>query len=749
MAVMISVAVGTLLWPMDTHRYIEVEASGEILDRSGLPLMVFLNGSEQWCFPRRLNEVSPYLVKATIAAEDQRFLSHLGVDPAAVIRAACQNALERRIVSGASTLTMQVVKSGSVSSRSLAGKVVQAIQAIRLDARAGKDEILEFYLNSAPYGQNLVGCEAASRRYFGVPASELTVAEAALLAGLPKSPTGFMPLAHPEEARVRRDYVLRRMVEEGFISTSDFDRAASTAVEAVWNEFPKHSPHFAMRLESSNRNRSPVTTTLELRTQAEAEAIVNQHLRSYPDEITNAAMIVVDIETAEVLARVGSGDFFDTPGGGQVDACRALRSPGSTLKPFIYGWAIEANRLYPRETLYDGTLDYGRYSPVNFDGTYNGLVSAADALRYSLNIPVITVLDRIGVAEFCTFLPEIGIDSVSKAPDSYGLGLAIGNCEVRLEDVASAYCTIANLGEYRPLRYVVSGNVSSPQRRLSRGTCLSLYAMLEQPLPTEFDVDLVPTGRLATRVCWKTGTSAGNRDAWAFVFNQHYLVGVWMGNNDGSNSKRLVGADVALPLAAEFFRTLPPKARPAWPEDKEAIKSVRTCSLSGLPVTAWCEHTRLATMPRGQYVLRTCDVHYPTADGDATEARIVERWPGSAIKWDLASVDGDDAISDTYNHGSRERRDELRILSPSNHAVFVLSGETNGDRIALQASTERRTALHWYMDRHYLGVSQPGSPILLKLDAGTHRLTCMDPGGAFDSVVFEATLPENTPFPGS
>lgn len=733
---LVPLALCALLWPMDIDRYLKVEASGEVVDRGGQTLMAFLNGEEQWCFPRRLDQMSPYLVQATIAAEDQRFRRHPGVDPAAVVRAFGQNLRGGGVVSGASTLAMQVVKRKQASSRSPGGKAFQALQAVRLELRASKNRILETYLNTAPYGANLVGCEAAARRYFGVPANELTLAEAALLAGLPKAPGAFMPLAHPDKARERRDYVLARMLEEGYISAEAFSRARMSPLDVTWHAYPMLSPHLAMRLKPGAGDEKRIETTLEVQTQARAEKLVRQHVLSSGGDITNAAMIAVDVESAEVLARAGSGDFFHTPGGGQVDLCRAPRSPGSTLKPFIYGYAMEHDVLYPCETLYDNTLDYGRYSPANFDGTYNGLVSAAESLRYSLNIPAITVLDRIGVTAFCDYLPEIGIDSAARPPESYGLGLALGNCEVRLEDMAAAYCMIAKLGEYRPLRTLASDPPPEPRRCLSAGTCLALYAMLEQPLPDEFDAALVPAGHLRTRACWKTGTSAGNRDAWTFVFNRHYLVAVWMGNNDGSASNKLVGANVALPLAAEMFRGLPPKPYPAWPDGSADTKSVRICALSGLPATAWCPHARLAAIPREAYLLRACDVHYP-----AGANRIVERWPGSAMRWDLASV-GTGQVGDPFpSAGPGDRHDELRILNPANQAAYVLTREAKGDRIKLQASTERESTLYWYLDGFYLGESGAGNPLTLDLQPGTHQLTCMNPQGALDSVIFDVALP--------
>lgn len=724
-----------VLWPMDTERYTEIKASGEVLDRSGQPLQAFLNAQEQWCFPRPLDEISPYLVQATVAVEDKRFFSHRGVDPGAVVRAACQNFRAGHVVSGASTLTMQIVKQDPPGARSLAAKAGEAIEAIRLDARLSKKCILQTYLNSVPYGLNLVGCEAASRRYFGKPAKELTISEAALLAGLPKSPTGLMPLGNEDDARQRRDFVLGRMFEEGFITQSEYTEAKKAHLGAVWHAFPMYSPHMGMRLAERAIDGNRLLTTLDKTVQARAEVLVQQTLRDYPGEITNAAMLVVDVGTLDVLARVGSGDFFETPHGGMVDACRALRSPGSTLKPFIYALALEDNLLYPGEMLCDNTLDYGRYSPENFNGGFQGLVPASEALKHSLNIPAITVLDRLGVDRFCAFLPEIGIDSVRKPPDFYGLGLTLGNCEVRLEEMAAAYAMLANLGGYRSLRTLLSDPKEAPRQCLSRGTCLALYDMLEQPFPEEFASELVPSGKLATRVCWKTGTSGDFRDAWAFAFNRHYLVGVWMGNNDGSSSKWLVGAQAALPLAARMFRRLPAKQTPAWPVSGDELKTVHVCALTGLPASPWCPHTRNVRLPRDQFVLRRCDVHRPADDG------IIERWPGSALGWNLADVRSHREPESREQQKDERREDNLRILNPSNQAVFVMTRESNGDRIRLRASLERKTPLHWYLDDRYLGQSRPGAPLLLDLVPGTHRLSCMTPRGATDTIGFEVALP--------
>lgn len=408
---------------LDPAPYLGVEASGEMLDRSGRLLHAFLNRSDQWSFPRDLDAISPHLVHATIAVEDQRFRRHPGVDPVAVLRAVWQNARSGGVRSGASTLTMQVVKQVDSGSRSLRNKLGQAVQAVRLERRATKDEILGAYLNRAPYGLNLVGCEAAARRFFGKPAKELTLPEAALLAALPKAPTALMPLEHPEAALARRDYVLTRMRREGYISQADYQRAINEPLGARWHDFPRLAPHLAMRLRPGPDGGRRLATTLDYSIQARAERYVEESLKSFDNEVTNAAVLVVDAPTASVLAWVGSADFFDTPGGGQVDACRAARSPGSALKPFTYALALERNLLYPSEMLLDDSLDYGLYNPENYDGKYRGLVSASYALRRSLNVPAVMVLNRVGGEATHGFLKRIGLSTLPRSAEYYGLGL--------------------------------------------------------------------------------------------------------------------------------------------------------------------------------------------------------------------------------------------------------------------------------------------------------------------------------------
>ncbi|MFM1918743.1 MAG: penicillin-binding protein [Candidatus Hydrogenedentota bacterium] len=700
-----------------------------LLDRQGEMLHPFLNDEEAWCFPRALEEFSPYLIQATLSAEDQRFFSHPGVDPLAVLRAAAGQ-LRGGLRSGASTLTMQTVNLSGHRSSSLAGKFGQMARAISLEMQATKEEILGLYLNKAPYGFNLIGAEAAALRYFGKPARELTLPEAALLAGMPKAPSRFQPLRDADRARARRAYVLRRMAEDGHISAQERDAANAAPLGAAWHAYPQHAPHLARAARAEARSSGALRTTLDRALQARCEEAIARHLLRYNGEITNAAAMVVDVDSGQVLARVGSAGFHSVPGG-QVDLCVSPRSPGSTLKPFTYALAIEQGLLYPTEKLLDDTIDFGSYAPENFDGVFNGMVSGAQALQLSLNVPAVAALDRVGLPAMQSFLQRAGITTLTHPSAHYGLGLTLGNCGVRLDELCEAYLMLANLGERVPLMDRIVETPPTTERLLRPDTAYAIWQMLEHPFPKEPAAHLVRGSNALPRVCWKTGTSTGQHDAWAVAFNRHYVAAVWVGNSDGTPSPRLVGAVAALPLAGTLFRALPAKNTPSWPDDNGLRQHATLCATSGLPVGIWCPHSESALLPAGQFLNRRCDMHHP---GGLT------RWPADARRWDLARISNAVETASADADAAPMRR-ALRITAPAEGAQYVLTGESNGDRILLRGSIDDDAPLAWYHNGRFLGESSSSQPLYLQLSPGPHKLTVMAQAGLSDTVQFNVALP--------
>lgn len=716
-----------LLPPLDPAPYIASAPSGKLLDRSGKLLYAYLNGEDSWSLPRALNEMSPHLLNATIAVEDQRFYLHPGVDPVAILRAGLQNLTGRRTVSGASTLTMQTVKLGIPMRRSVAEKLRQMVLALRLERGLSKEGILQAYLNRASYGANLIGVEAASRRYFGRTASELSPAQAALLAALPKAPSALDPLRHPGRALARRNFVLSRMYAEGYLSEAAHAEAKAEPLGAAHHDFPSLSPHLAMKVQARVQKEGEVHVTLDARLQEAAEQRIRAYLKHFNGEVTNAAAIVVDAASAEIRVRVGSAGFFAVPDG-QVDLCAAPRSPGSALKPFTYGLAMDANKLYPSEILLDDTLDLGTYSPGNFDGDFNGLISVTDALRYSLNVPAVLALSRIGPERLYATLQTAGVRSLVQPPEYYGLGLTLGNCEVTLENLAAAYCALANLGAFRQVGAFKEASAPEVIPLLSPGAASALFSMLEAPFPGERERAPVKRKGTRTRAAWKTGTSTGQHDAWAVVFNRQYVVAVWVGNSNGQPSQRLVGYRAALPLAAALFRELEPTPAPDWPAPGQYTRDVSVCALSGLPISPFCPAEKTAQFPAEQWLARRCDVHYP----GARPAETLCRWPGAAGAWDLARISAPKKPADLES----TRAVALQILDPADRAEYLLTGEAQGDRVLLAASLTRMERLDWYLDDHYLGASAPDAPLFLDLHEGVHKLACLSQAGDTTAVRF-------------
>ncbi len=720
--------------------FIKTQPSGRLLDAQGRLLTLYLNEDDQWCLPCPETEISPLLKQATIAVEDQRFYQHRGIDTLAFLRAMFQNMKAGHIVSGASTLTMQLAKLSGHPSHSWHGKLNQLWLALCLEKTLDKTAILNSYLNKAPYGNNLLGVEAAALRYFGKPNTALSLAEAALLAGLPKAPSALNPLRHPEAALLRRNHVLIRMRQEGFIDEKIFKNAVQRPITVAWHPFPHLAPHVAQRFQSDVRKKGCVQLTLHSSLQKRMENLLTNYLKQYNGEITNGAIMVIDCTTAEIRAQVGSANFFNLPGGGQVDLSRALRSPGSTLKPFVYALAMEKNCLYASEVLLDDTLDLGAYNPGNFDGEYNGLITAGEALHYSLNIPAILVLERTGVAPLLTTLQRLGLSTLTESPSFYGLGLTLGNCETRLDELCAAYLALASLGSYRPLRIQKNTLAPTPVQIFSRGVALALYNMLEAPFPTDDQSGLTRPRRQEPRVCWKTGTSTGLHDAWTFAFNKQYVVGVWLGNNTGRPSSCLVGARAALPLAAQIFRRLPKRDTPPWPAPGDELHNVTVCALSGLPVGKWCPHKKTVALPKNQFLHRRCQVH----TSQEPSGEIATYWPGTALHWDLASIESapPQNVHTDENKSLAIQKCVLQITQPVENAVYVLTGEKGGDCIEAQSSVAQEP-LFWYQNGRYIGESDGEHPLYIALKKGEHTLACMRATGEKDMVQFSVTLPQS------
>ncbi|GLK75522.1 penicillin-binding protein 1C [Methylopila jiangsuensis] len=537
-----------------------------VLDADGRLLRPFTAADGAWRLPVTRAEVDPRFLKLLMAYEDKRFLTHPGVDPLAALRAAGQAIVHRGVVSGGSTLTMQVARLITPDrSRTLSRKLNEAAAALALERKVGKDGVLDLYLRLAPYGGNLEGVRAASLAYFGKEPGRLSIAEAALLIAIPQSPEARRPDRDPKAARAARDRVLARLAQAGAISPAEATYAREEPTPEGRRPFPNLAPHAA---EVAARRAGPggvVRLTLRREAQRALETLARDRARALGPGLS-VAILVADHATGAIEASVGSADYFDASRAGALDQTRAVRSPGSALKPFIYALAFENGIAAPATLIEDRPARFGTYAPRNFDEGFHGTVSCGEALALSLNIPAVALMDAVGPARFAARLRAAGAPLALPAGEAPGLAVALGGVGVRLIDLATLYAGLARGGQTIPLSDAPA-DLAAPGdagRRLTDPVAAAqvAQALLKSP---------PPEAALGGRIAFKTGTSYGYRDAWAVGFDGRRVVAVWAGRPDGASSAGLVGRDAAAPILFDAFARLGQGVAPLPPLPPEAL----------------------------------------------------------------------------------------------------------------------------------------------------------------------------------
>jgi penicillin-binding protein 1C len=522
------------------------EVSTTIVDRNGKLLRAYAMSDGRWRLPvDAKSDVDPTYLKLLLAYEDHRFRSHAGVDPLALGRAALQLFTRGHVVSGGSTITMQLARLLEPRrQRSVSAKLRQIVRAVEIERQLGKDRILDLYLTLAPYGGNLEGIRAASIAYFGKEPKRLSLAESALLVALPQSPETRRLDRSPETARAARDRVLDRMVEQRQISEEEARQAKAVPVPRLRKPMPILAPHSADRAVATVKATPIIRLTLESSLQKVLEALAHDRATALGPDVS-VAILAVDNASGDVLARVGSSDYFDERRAGQVDMTRAVRSPGSTLKPFIYGLAFEDGFVHPESLIDDRPIRFGAYAPQNFDMTFQGTVPVRKALQLSLNVPAIALLDRVGASRLSSRLRQAGADLVLPKDEAPGLAMGLGGVGITLADLVQLYSGLARLGSTRPLREIASDQPGESLRLMDPVAAWQTGNVLMGTPP--------PENAPHNRIAFKTGTSYGYRDAWSVGFDGRMTMGVWVGRPDGAPVPGLVGRTAAAPILFDAF----------------------------------------------------------------------------------------------------------------------------------------------------------------------------------------------------
>lgn len=633
-----------------------------VLDREGRLLRELGAGRGARENPLDLREVSGWVVPALLAAEDSRFHEHVGVDPLAVARALGQLVSQRRLVSGASTLTQQLARTLEPRPRTWRGKLHEMALALRIEASLSKREILEEYLSRVEFGPNLIGIQAASQRYFGKAAAALDLAEAAALVSMPRGPSLYDPRRRPHLLERRRLRVLARMAALGQVSPSELARAELTPLTLSAPPTARGAEHLSLALaqryaaEPGKRTRS-VRTTLNADLQNEAERIAQAALPALADHAGTAiSLLVLDNETGDVLAYVGSPGYFDAAKQGANDGVLARRQPGSTLKPFVYAAALQELGYGPATLLPDLPQDYlvrgAIFTPRDYDQRFRGPVLLRQALASSLNLPALAVASRLGPARLLAALKRFGFTSLDRDAAHYGVGLALGDGEVTLLELCSAYSALATGGELQAPRLALArserggGEVLLAAEPVRRVLTPELAALLTDMLSDDA-ARAAGFGRdsplnLPFPVAAKTGTSKGYRDNWAVGYTREVTVGVWVGNFDGSPLRDASGITVAGPAFHDLMLAAMRGKTPAPLVDRSLLVGAEVCAQSGKLPTRVCQHRRLELFVRGHEPHDLCDLHVSArvdqegrevAEGCGGSPKVLERYPAEFRSW--------------------------------------------------------------------------------------------------------------------
>jgi penicillin-binding protein 1C len=725
-----------------------------VLDRNGELLRVFLSKDEMWQIPVSSEKISPRLKLAVTGYEDQYFRWHFGINPIALIRAAIINLKSGRIKQGGSTITMQVARMMEPKERTIPNKLIEMFRALQLELRYSKDEILDFYFNLAPYGGNIIGVGAASHLYFHKSPDQLSLGECALLATIPNSPNLFRPDVDLQATINAREKVLKILFVRRIINRQQYEEALTEPIPEKRFEVPFRIPHLSTKLSQLYPQNSKLETTIDAKIQQRAESILQTYLGPLRNQgITNGAVVVIENETRNVLAMVGSYDFFDEKNQGQVNGAMSPRSPGSALKPFIYAIGIEQGLITPQSLLYDVPIEYSGYKPINYDEMYHGVVTVEEALIRSLNIPAVNLCAQLGNDGIHSFLNEAGISTLPKPRDYYGLSLILGGCEVTLVELANLYAGIADGGKFRPYRWLKDQPEQEGKSLLSDGTCYIISEMLSQlrrpelPSSWEYAMNL-------PKIAWKTGTSYGHRDAWSIGYTPQYTIGVWVGNFDGKGVPGLVGAEKAAPILFALFSALEKPAENKWFIQPQGVSRRQVCAVSGMALSNYCALVKEELYLPGKSPIEKCNIHQMILVDKKTGSRlcshcrigrtydekIVEQWPAEIATWMERNGYPIEKIPEHFSGCSKLASGEKPIIrAPSANTEFKIRPAValKYQKILLDASVSNRTEkIFWFLNGKLIYSGVAAEKIFIEPKIGTHNLKCMDDEGRMSEVKF-------------
>ena len=730
-------------------RLFDVPYSTVVKDRQGEVLGVRLASDGQWRFPEG-EKVPDKFRSCIITYEDQWFYFHLGINPVSVCRALYQNIKAGRVVSGASTLSMQCVRMARKKQRTLKEKIVEMLLSIRLETRYSKKEILSMYASHAPFGGNVVGIEAASWRYFNHRASDLSWAEAATLAVLPNAPALIHLSRNQGLLLKKRNVLLKKLYQKERITSTEYELALAENLPQNLYPLPQLAPHLVTYFYLTQQG-NHIQSTIDKNKQIELENILNQWNEDFlKKDIRHLAAMIVDLHTNEVIAYCGNVNYLKNGEGNQVDIIRSSRSSGSLLKPLLYYISLSEGLILPHTLLPDVPVNINGFSPQNFNLQYDGAVPASEAICRSLNIPSVLLLRLYSVPKFYNFLKEIGITTLNRDAGDYGLSLILGGAEVNLWDIVSVYSNMARALLDLPkteLSLSLKEKGKESKRKFDKGAVWQTFEVIKElNRPEEIDWHALPS---VETIAWKTGTSYGFRDAWAVGVSTRYAVGVWVGNAGGEGKPGLLGAATAGPVMFDIFNVLPADNWFTFPEGNFIEEEV--CALSGCLKGRFCDEVntqyllpkslRSDVCPYHVLLNLTPDFSYQT-NPDDKEGMVQQSWfvlPPAQASFYKQKHPHYQAVPPFKGTTLNDQR-VMQFIYPSyNNARLTIPKQMDGSKGVVTfelAHIIPQALVFWHLDEDYITATTDFHKITLSPDKGKHYLTCVDDKGNTLSISF-------------
>ncbi|MCX6232232.1 MAG: penicillin-binding protein 1C [Bacteroidetes bacterium] len=746
--------------------------SSVLRDKNGELLGAKIAPDGQWRFPET-TKVPDKFAKAIIQFEDKHFYYHPGFNPVSMFRAFIQNIKKRKVVSGGSTISMQVIRlSRQHNNRSIYEKIVETILAMRLELTHSKSEILRLYASHAPFGSNVVGIDAAAWRYFGVSADNLSWAEIATLAVLPNSPALIYPGKNHNKLFQKRNRLLDKLFQKGIIDKTTCELSKNEALPEKPFSLPQLAPHLLERAVNEGKNGQNIQSTLDIHLQENVNEIISIHHRQLAaNEIHNAAALVLDVNTGNVLAYTANtssekGKDF----GNDVDIITSARSTGSILKPYLYAAMLNDGLILPTTLVPDVPMQIGGFVPENYNLTYDGAVPAKQALSRSLNIPAVKMLQTYGVEQFYTLLKKIGSTTLTKPSSHYGLSLILGGGEAKLWDLAGMYASMArtlnhyseyqgkyNKADFHPPFYIKTQNAEE-KKTLENSSYLdaasiwlAFEAMVEVSRPDE-ELQWQQFSSSA-RIAWKTGTSFGNRDAWSIGVTPDYVVAVWVGNASGEGRPGLIGLGCAAPILFDIFKVIKPRNWFTMPESE--MSEIPVCKYSGYRASPICEETTKIWVPKKGLKTQTCPFHQMVhldksgkwqvnSNCESTDNMQHLSWfvLPPVMEWYFKSKNPFYKVLPPFRSDciSANECRSMEMIYPANNSKIYIPvdlGGKPGSTVFKLAHRNPQNLVYWHLDGVFIGSTTQFHQIALAPEAGMHRLTLVDQKGEVLCVNFE------------